>query len=199
MIGIYKITSPTKRIYIGQSIDVEKRFKSYQRLTCKGQSILYNSLLKYGVSNHKFEVICECLESELNDKERYYQDLYSVITKNGLNCVLTKSSDRSGKLSDYTIKKMCLGRINVPPKSMETRKKHSELLKKNLKNTKRLKENNEKRKIKIGVYDYNTGEEVAVFDSMRECARVMKVDRKSISWSCKNIYPYAYGFKFKYI
>ena len=32
MIGIYKITSPNKKIYIGQSINIEKRFKWYLRL-----------------------------------------------------------------------------------------------------------------------------------------------------------------------
>lgn len=30
MIGIYKITSPSNRIYIGQSIDIEARWKSYK-------------------------------------------------------------------------------------------------------------------------------------------------------------------------
>lgn len=96
MIGIYKITSPTKKIYVGQSIDIENRFKYYKRKSCNGQTILLRSFNKYGVENHKFEILCECEISDLNDKERYYQDLYSVIGKDGLNCILTKSSDKSG-------------------------------------------------------------------------------------------------------
>jgi group I intron endonuclease len=79
MIGIYKITSPTKKIYIGQSVNIEKRILSYKGLHCKNQTIIYNSLKKYGVDKHKFEILCECEISELNDKERYYQDLYSAI------------------------------------------------------------------------------------------------------------------------
>ena len=106
MIGIYKITSPSKRIYIGQSIDIEKRFNTYKRLDCKSQTILYRSLLKHGVNKHKFEILCECEVNELNDKERYYQDVFSAIGKNGLNCSLTKSTDRSGKLSEETCKKI---------------------------------------------------------------------------------------------
>ena len=107
MIGIYKITSPSKKVYIGQSIDIEKRFNSYSKLHhCKKQIKLYNSLKKYGVENHKFEVLCECDVYDLNKNERYYQDLYSVIGKNGLNCLLTKSSDRSGKMSLESRKKM---------------------------------------------------------------------------------------------
>jgi len=102
MIGIYKITSPTKKVYIGQSVDIEKRFKTYEKLNCKTQIILYNSFLKYGFESHKFEILCECDLKELNNKERYYQDIFSAMGINGMNCKLTKSSDRSGKMSEYT-------------------------------------------------------------------------------------------------
>lgn len=106
MIGIYKITSPTKKVYIGQSINIEKRFNYYKRLNCKQQIRLYNSFLKYGVDKHKFEILCECSIEELNEKERYYQDAFSAIDKNGLNCMLTKSYCRSGKMSEESRKKM---------------------------------------------------------------------------------------------
>jgi len=102
MIGIYKITSPTNKIYIGQSIDIENRFTKYKSLDCKKQVRLYNSLKKYGFDKHKFEIILECNLTELNDNERYYQDLYKCISKNGLNCKLTKSNDKSGLLSEET-------------------------------------------------------------------------------------------------
>jgi group I intron endonuclease len=105
MIGIYKITSPTKKIYIGQSVDIERRFKRYKRLDCKKQPAIYRSLLKYGVNKHKFEIICECDITELNDKERYYQDAFSATSKNGLNCVLTESSDRRREYTEETRKK----------------------------------------------------------------------------------------------
>jgi len=106
MIGIYKITSPTKRIYIGQSVNIEKRFIDYKKSLKRQQIRLYNSIKKYGYNNHKFEILCECSEKELNNLERYYQDLYSVLSKNGLNCRLTCSDERSGKLSVETIEKL---------------------------------------------------------------------------------------------
>ena len=106
MIGIYKIISPSKRIYIGQSINLEKRFNNYKKLSCEGQTILYRSFIKYGVENHIFEIICECSIEELNEKERYYQDLYSVLNDNGLNCMLTKTSDKNGKMANETKKKI---------------------------------------------------------------------------------------------
>ena len=106
MTGIYKITSPSKKIYIGQSVDIEKRFRSYKNLShCKSQIKLYNSFLKYGVNNHIFEIVEECSIELLNDKERYYQDFYNVLNS-GLNCLLTKTNDRSGKMSVESILKM---------------------------------------------------------------------------------------------
>lgn len=100
--GIYKITSPSNRVYIGQSVNIKRRFTSYKNLECKGQTRLYNSFKKYGFKNHKFEFIHECSADELNSLERYYQDLYSVLGKNGLNCRLTGTKDRSGYVSEET-------------------------------------------------------------------------------------------------
>jgi group I intron endonuclease len=99
MIGIYKITSPSNKIYIGQSTNIKKRFASYLYKNCKSQTKLYNSFLKYGVENHKFEIICECLIIDLNNKERFYQDLYNSFN-DGLNCRLTFSFDKSGLISN---------------------------------------------------------------------------------------------------
>jgi group I intron endonuclease len=108
MIGIYKITSPSNKVYIGQSIDIERRFNSYNKLShCNKQRKLYNSFLKYGVNNHIFEIIEECNIELLNKKERYYQEFYDVLN-NGLNCLLTKTNDRSGKMSDESRLKMSI-------------------------------------------------------------------------------------------
>lgn len=106
MVGIYKIISPNNRIYIGQSVDIEKRFKSYKRLYVKNQkqTKLHRSFIKYGVLNHKFEIVLECKESELNNYERYYQELYNCL-EDGLNCNLTSTNDKSGKVSKELCKK----------------------------------------------------------------------------------------------
>lgn len=106
MVGIYKITSPRNKIYIGQSLDLVRREKEYKRLHCKGQPKLYYSLKKYGIENHIFEVIEFCSIIDLNDKERYYQDLFNSVGDFGLNLKLTSDNCRSGKLSDETKKKI---------------------------------------------------------------------------------------------
>lgn len=87
MTGIYKITSITNKIYVGQSIDIERRKNAYRLLCCKDQPALYNSLLKHGFENHTFEVIEECSIELLNERERHYQELYNSVN-NGLNCKL---------------------------------------------------------------------------------------------------------------
>ena len=90
MVGIYKITSPSGRIYIGQSRNINKRFTQYKRLACEKQPRLYNSFIKYGINDHTFEIIEKCEVEQLNIRERYYQDLYDVLNK-GLNLVLTET------------------------------------------------------------------------------------------------------------
>ena len=102
IIGIYKIINPKNKIYIGQTIDYKKRLRQYKNYNCLNQTKLYNSLCKYKYELHIFELIEECLESELNNRERYWQELYDVTSKKGLNCKLVNSDDKSGKVSDET-------------------------------------------------------------------------------------------------
>ncbi len=84
--GIYRITSPNGMIYIGQSIDLNKRFKRYLYISAtKGMRKIYNSFLKYGIENHTFCVIKYCDKSELDLLEKtIIKENNSVL--NGLNC-----------------------------------------------------------------------------------------------------------------
>jgi group I intron endonuclease len=88
MTGIYKITNSKGRVYIGQAVSLQKRKTQYQRYDCKNQPRLYNSLVKYGFSEHIFEIVEECKLEELNIRERHWQDFYNVLGKSGLNCKL---------------------------------------------------------------------------------------------------------------
>jgi group I intron endonuclease len=106
MIGIYKITSPSGKIYIGQSVNILSRINKYKNAKCVTQPIILKSILKYGWDNHVFEIVCECEQSELNEKERYYQEIFDCISKNGLNCMLTNTRTKSGKARQETIDKL---------------------------------------------------------------------------------------------
>lgn len=105
--GIYKITNPIGRIYIGQSKDITKRWLQYQNYNCKNQIKLYNSLKKYGHINHKFEVIEECKINELNNLERYHQEENNVLDRKvGLNCMLANTDNEKSVLSNDSVDKI---------------------------------------------------------------------------------------------
>jgi len=70
--GIYKITNTiNNKVYIGQSIDIEGRWKGHIHGALKKQceSHLYDSMRKYGLENFKFEILFECSEEELDEAE----------------------------------------------------------------------------------------------------------------------------------
>lgn len=81
MIGIYQIISPSNKVYIGQSINLNNRFKFYEKLKCKQQPQIFNSLLKYGFENHKIEILEECSLEMLNERENFYKTQF--IKNNG--------------------------------------------------------------------------------------------------------------------
>lgn len=124
--GIYKITSPTGKIYIGQSIDIDLRFRRYAGGYVKSQRKLFHSLKKHGWENHLKEVLEICTEIELNSKEIYYSELFDSTNPNtGLN--IRKCGGSRGSLSNET--KILIGLSNkgrVP--SIECRKKISNTL-----------------------------------------------------------------------
>ena len=133
--GIYKITSPSKKIYIGQSVDIIGRWNLYKKLRCKNQTYLYYSLKKYGFEKHKFEIICQCILEDLNNLEKYYVDLYQTFnSKYGMN--LKDGGGSKGVSSDATKLKQSasLKGENNPfygkKHSEETRLKLSEIAKK---------------------------------------------------------------------
>lgn len=105
MVGIYKITNPKGRVYVGQSKDIEVRWKTYKNLRCKKQRRLYYSLIKYGVNMHIFEVLEECTVESLNEREKYWQEYYNVVEE-GLNLEINKSTEPTRILSEETRQKM---------------------------------------------------------------------------------------------
>lgn len=72
MIGIYKITNKINgKFYIGQSVDIERRFMEHKTPHGTMTSVKL-AMKKYGKENFSFEVIEECSEDELNEREMYW-------------------------------------------------------------------------------------------------------------------------------
>jgi group I intron endonuclease len=79
MIGIYIITSPTNKIYIGQSVNINNRkniYKNFKSYSNSHGPKIFNSLSKHGFNNHIFEVIEECTLEQLNERETYWKQYY---------------------------------------------------------------------------------------------------------------------------
>ena len=103
MTGIYKITINDYYIYIGQSVDIENRWR--QHLTTlqnhKHSNHKLQSIYDKFSDKIKFEIIEECDESELDDKEVFYIEQFkSYNTDYGLNLCLGGNSHRKYKTQE---------------------------------------------------------------------------------------------------
>ncbi len=203
--GIYKITSPSNKIYIGQSVNIVVRWGKYMRYACKQQPSLYNSFVKYGVKEHKFEILCQCDKSELNNLEIYYIDLYqSFNTKFGINL---KSGGTMNKFSDETKLKMRNAKLGKkrPPITISHRnnlskskigKQFTNEHKNNLKNS------SFRKNVKpIYQIDMITNKPIKMWHSSVEAGVGVGIDCSQIAKCCKGNYgsKTAGGFKWRYV
>lgn len=174
MIGfIYKITNPKGRVYIGQTLNIEQRIYSYSSCNCKKQIRLYNSINKHGWKNHEFTILKICKIEELNIVERYYQDIFDVLSKKGLNCRLTGTNDKSGKLHESTLIKRKQYYINNPDKLRERTEK-------------RMKTIAGKRRKGKTVIDENTG---IIYDSIRLAAESLNIQSQRLTNMLTGVEP----------
>ena len=98
MVGIYKITNLiNQKVYIGQSIDILKRWNAHKyRATLSEKEYpeyIYQAIRKYGIENFSFEIIEECKEEELDEKELKWILFYNS-HKKGYNMILPNEGNR---------------------------------------------------------------------------------------------------------
>ena len=87
--GIYKITNLiTEECYIGQSVNIQQRMKQHCKcglgIQASATNKLYNNMQKEGVWNFSFELLEECPKELLNEKEKFWIEMYQS-NKFGLN------------------------------------------------------------------------------------------------------------------
>jgi predicted GIY-YIG superfamily endonuclease len=173
---IYKLTSPSNKVYIGQTIDEKKRLAKHKRDSKTGVSKLYSEIRTYGFENFTYEVIYtikgikEDIKPILNAKEKEYINKYDSAL-NGLNSTngnkqITQILDYDGKTKEYLIEEAFLAYNSFHYYSTP----------------KWLKE------VFINIYNYSKENEYVcyyVYDSKENTVRL-----KSILNNVKNIYPY---------
>ena len=79
--GIYRITNmETKQCYIGQAKDIKERWREHMKcglgIDTPARNKLYKAMLDYGLDVFTFELIEECSSDNLNEKEKFFIDLY---------------------------------------------------------------------------------------------------------------------------
>lgn len=196
-IGIYKITNPNNKIYIGQSVNIEERFKKYIKVHNKRQIKLYNSLQKYGPENHIFEIVEECSLEQLNEREIYWGIVFNVLGEDGLNLRLGKGRGSCGETTKLKISNSLLGKkksknhcINLSnaKKGIPSKRKNKPDLK-------------QKGKPKPGAGGKNKSKQGAgpktgnsikdtytniIYHSIKECMDILKISKKKMFLMLKN-------------
>lgn len=226
---IYKITNQiNQKSYIGQtSRDVQIRWKEHiqkaNKLDKNNIQHIHYALAKYGIKNFTFEVIEECPNDLLDERETYWITIYNSF-KDGYN--LTKGG-KTTKLDHYqnkddliiylytiehfscrqiadkiSMNKNYIGRIltkyNIP---------HNEKLNQNMKNFQKY--GNSFNKKAVQCLDLNTHKLIQEFESQREAARWLMLNKyttnkseKSVSGAissvCNKKLKSAYGFYWQF-
>ena len=83
--GIYSIENKTNhKKYIGQSVNIKSRWTKHKAELNNGNhdnDYLQKSWNKYGEENFEFIILEECSKDMLNERERYYIDLYNTMNR----------------------------------------------------------------------------------------------------------------------
>ena len=79
--GVYKITNQkTDLVYIGQAVDIATRWKNHAKaglgIDTPANNKLYKAMAEDGLESFSFELLEECSRDQLNEKEKFYINLY---------------------------------------------------------------------------------------------------------------------------
>lgn len=180
-IGIYKIESPSGKIYIGQSKNIDARWERYRFISnSRSQQYLNNSFAKYGIQNHIFEIVEECSLEELSSREIYWISFYNSYGK-GLNLTTGGESPpvHNKPMSQEQKNKISLsnkGRIMSP----ESRKKISESIKGRVLTKEHIKGISDGRNIPCSLTNKLTGE-IWNAESFKELVKICPLCTAMIS------------------
>ena len=229
MIGIYRITNLINgKTYVGQSVNIEKRFWDHRCVSHESNKHLKYALMKYGKENFKYEVLEECSAEMLDEREIYYistlapeynatsggqgrgrhlsDDVKELLRQHGKKQWGLKSEEEKARIIRNNL--LCGGKIGHPV-SLETREK---LRQRNLGKV-QSKETIEKRRQtllrkKANGYVF-TGEghkkrivciENGVeYESVKDAGRLLKIDASGISSVLRGRQKSTHGYHFEYL
>ena len=212
---IYKITSPSGRLYIGKTYDLRKRINAYKCDIKKNRKNLklHNSLRKYGWDAHVLEVIEEVTDELLNEREMYWiaeLKTYCYEYPNGLNMTKGGDGQRSTWMHDIERRKKqsesrrgVNGTFYGRHHTEENKKLASERTRKyNLEHGVKVPEwgaekGREVVRRKIVCYDLN-GDFVKEYNSLASASKELNIHHSCISESISKRKSQAKGYVFRY-
>ena len=206
---IYKITNmQNNKIYVGKTTTcIRDRFSKhvYEANTpnTKGYSfILHKAMRKYGIENFQIEQIEDVDNDLINEREIYWIKFYNSMIPNGYN--MTLGREGSVKI-DYEIIYHLWDEGKSIAQIAKMVKHSIPQLKAILTNYPNFNnnENNQRTinatKKRVGQYNKDTNELIAIYDSIKDAAEAVSVDRSCISRCCSGKKKSCRGFLWKFM
>ena len=127
IIGIYKIKcKKNNKVYIGQSSDIKSRFRNHKSSLKNNKhenNYLQYSYNKYGENSFTFELLEECDQNVLNEREIYWMKFFDSLNRNkGYN--LEPGGCANKNLSIETINKISETKKNNVTDEFREKMKH---------------------------------------------------------------------------
>lgn len=211
---IYKITSPTHKLYVGKTYDLKKRIASHKCAPKQQKNlILHNSIRKYGWDAHSFEIIEEIPDELLNEREVFWiteLKTYCYENEGGMNMTKGGDGQRSTWMHKTELRKFFSDKFSGEGNPFYG-KKHSEETKKFLSEFSKIRNKKNGTKVPKWGYDkgrlsiikpvvcYNEkGEFIAEYISIIEASEKLNLCHGNISATCKGDTSNCGGFIFKY-
>lgn len=117
------------KTYVGSSINLGRRFKSYFTYSHisspkRSNSLIHKAILKYGYSNFQLEILEYCEPTFCHEREQYYMDLlkpeYNILTKAGSSEGYTHNEDTLKKMQAFLKKHNAKKRLPVQITDIQT-------------------------------------------------------------------------------
>lgn len=209
--GIYKVTNLiSNKVYIGQTTNFHQRKIDHFKASALNQCplSLHSEMALIGKENFSMVLIEECGRDELDEKERYWTDLYKA-DHDMYNIVSGNPSysEYNSEIQSERFTEMNKANWKDPEYRLRTSKRSSELQKKRLQNpeylaekSEQLKKYTDKIKKKVAQYDMD-GNLVKVYDGVRIAERDTGVGSSLISAVAKHkkYRKSAGGYRWEYI
>lgn len=212
---IYKITSPSGKLYVGKTYDLRKRVNAYKCDVRKNRKDLklHNSLRKYGWDAHVLEIIEEVSDELMNEREIYWiseLNTYCYGNPNGLNMTKGGDGQRNSWMNDLKRRKK-QSKLFSGEGNPFYGKTHSEEYK--IKKSREVSEYNKKNNVKIPEWGVEKGREkvrrkivcydsagkfVKEYNSIAEASKELNISHSSIDPVLSGKRTNAGGYVFRY-